>query len=182
MGSKVKKKSDGYGYKYADLEAVTEYIESVSGGYFQYTKTDEIDHKTYIWTHRFKDDLLAEDIDIRGAQVVDATISNGKQNPAQANGSALTYARRYSLYMVYGLACIDDDAESLTVPDNADQIAADFPEPQGRRKGTRTEIVAYCKEHGLDVYTISEQYGITKGLSEDVLKAKLEMIKQDHGE
>lgn len=182
MGSKVKKKSDGYGYKYADLEAVVEFIESIHGCCYQYTKTDEIDHKTYIWTHRFKDDIIPEDIDVRGAEVVNATLSNGKQNPAQANGSALTYARRYSLYMAYGLACIDDDAESLTIPDSAAKVAGDFPEPKTKRKGTRTEIVAYCKEHGLDIYTISEQYGITKGLSEDILKAKLELIKQDHGE
>ena len=50
---------------------------------------------------------------IQGCRVVEAVLS-GKSNPAQEHGSALTYARRYSLQMAYGLATEDDDAESLT--------------------------------------------------------------------
>ena len=182
--AKVKKKSKGYGYKYADLEAVNEMIDGIHGSYFQYTKTDDIDHKNYVWTHRNADDILDHAIEIRGAEVVNATLSNGKQNPAQAAGSAMTYARRYSLYMAYGIACVDDDAESLTIPDNAEQIAADFPtapSTHNNKSAARAAIVKYCNEHGLDLYTISEQYSITKGMSEEVLAAKLDLIKQDHG-
>ena len=50
----------------------------------------------------------------KGCRVVNATLS-GKSNPAQEHGSALTYARRYSLLMAFGLATDDDDAESLSV-------------------------------------------------------------------
>lgn len=39
---------------------------------------------------------------------------SGIKNPAQEQGSALTYARRYSLLMAFGLATEDDDAASLT--------------------------------------------------------------------
>jgi len=35
------------------------------------------------------------------------------KNPAQDYGSALTYARRYSLLLAFGLATADDDAASL---------------------------------------------------------------------
>ena len=52
---------------------------------------------------------------IRGCRVVQATLS-GKSNPAQEQGSALTYARRYSLLLAYGLATTDDDAQCLTIP------------------------------------------------------------------
>lgn len=36
-------------------------------------------------------------------------------NPIQAFGAAVTYARRYSLLAIYGLAAVDDDADSLTI-------------------------------------------------------------------
>jgi hypothetical protein len=35
------------------------------------------------------------------------------KNPAQDYGSALTYARRYSLLLAFGLATADDDAAAL---------------------------------------------------------------------
>lgn len=174
----IKKNKPGYGYKYADLGDVTEYIEdTLHGSYYQYTGTDPNDNKTYIWTHRGADDELKEAIDIRGAEVVTANVlANGKQNPAQAAGAAMTYARRYSLYMAYGLACIDDDAESLTVP-----TAAVDPN-SGFKSKARAKIVQYCRDKGLDMYEISARYGISKGLSEEVLEAKYDMLVKDHGE
>lgn len=186
--AKVKKNAKGYGYNYADLSEVTNYIGSINGSYYQYTKTDPTDGKSYVWTHRSADDQIHDDIDVRGAEIVAATLSNGKQNPAQAAGSAMTYARRYSLYMAYGLACVDDDAESLTIPaDSIDSIENDFTtastaKNRASMSTARKQILKYCNEHGLDIYTICEQYGIEKGMSESVLTAKLDMIKKDHGE
>lgn len=182
--AKVKKDKDGYGYKYADLQAVNALVDGIHGSYWQFTKTDELDGKVYVWTHRNADDIIDHTIELRGAEVVQAMLSNGKMNPAQAAGSALTYARRYSLYMAYGIACVDDDAESLTIPpDSLDTIAADFTEAAPKiknRSAARSEIIKYCREHRLDITEISDVYGIEKGMSEATLRAKLDMIKKDY--
>ena len=55
-----------------------------------------------------------ESAPLRGCRVVDASSLVGNSNPAQQLGSALTYARRYSLLMAFGLATEDDDAQSLS--------------------------------------------------------------------
>ena len=164
----IGKNAEGYGYKYADMAKVHEYIAAIDGVYYQYTKTDEVDQKTYVWTHRCKDDVIAEDVDIRGARVVDATLSNGKQNPAQANGSALTYARRYSLYMAYGLAVDDNDAEDLTIPEN-------YTGP----KTYRTQLMEFANSHGVALPDVAEQYGLKPHDSEEHYKAALDQLKKD---
>lgn len=105
----LRKNKEGYGYKYTDLSAIHEYLESIGEHYTQYIK--RIDTDDYIMTKKYKGEQLIEEV--QGCRVVQATLS-GKSNPAQEQGSALTYARRYSLLMAYGLATEDDDAASLT--------------------------------------------------------------------
>jgi hypothetical protein len=106
----VTKNKQGYGYKYTDLAQIHEYLEQNNMKYYQFIK--RIDTEDYVFTRRYIDGRW-EDEPIQGCRVVNATLS-GKSNPAQEQGSALTYARRYSLLMAFGLATDDDDAESLT--------------------------------------------------------------------
>ena len=96
--------------KYFYDEAV-KYLEQNGMSYYQYI--ERIDNDDYIMTVKIIDgkELPA----IRGSRVVQATLS-GIKNPAQEQGSALTYARRYSLLMAFGLATEDDDAQSLSKP------------------------------------------------------------------
>lgn len=105
----VAKNKDGYGYKYTDIAQIHEWLEANGLSYYQYT--DRIEADDYIYTVPVKDgkELPAR----RGCRVINATL-NGKSNPAQEQGSALTYARRYSLLMAFGLATEDDDAQALT--------------------------------------------------------------------
>lgn len=105
----LRKNKEGYGYKYTDLSAIHEYLESIGEHYIQHIEV--IDGNDYIVTDKYKGNEKIESV--RGCRVVQATLS-GKSNPAQEQGSALTYARRYSLLMAYGLATEDDDAASLT--------------------------------------------------------------------
>ena len=108
----VGKNKEGYGYKYTDLAQIHDYLESINARYIQ--TIQRIDGSDYIMTKRCFNGVWEEEW-LQGCKVVDAVL-NGIKNPAQEQGSALTYARRYSLLMAFGLATDDDDAQSLTMP------------------------------------------------------------------
>ena len=102
------KSGNNYSYQYIDIAQIHEYLEQNNMSYYQYI--DRIDGDDYIMTVKIIDGEKQEPL--RGSRVVDATLF-GNDNPAQKQGSALTYARRYSLLMAFGLATEDDDANSL---------------------------------------------------------------------
>lgn len=99
-----------YSYQYIDIAQIHEYLESINASYYQYI--DRIDGDDYIMTVKIIGGV--EQKPLRGSRVVDATLY-GVDNPAQKQGSALTYARRYSLLMAFGLATEDNDANDLTI-------------------------------------------------------------------
>lgn len=107
----LKKTKQGYGYKYTELAQIHDYLESINSSYYQYV--DTVDSVDYIYTVPIIDGK--EQPPRRGCRIVNATLS-GKTNPAQEQGSAITYARRYSLLMAFGLATEDDDGAALTPP------------------------------------------------------------------
>ena len=100
-----------YSYQYVDIAQIHDYLESINARYIQEVK--RIDQDDYIMTKRCFNDKW-EDEWLQGCRIVDATLI-GVNNPAQQQGSAVTYARRYSLLMAFGLATEDDDAQSLSV-------------------------------------------------------------------
>ena len=110
METTVTKNKQGYGYKYTDLAQIHDYLEENNMRYYQFIK--RIEGEDYVFTRRFVEGKW-EDEPIQGCRVVNAVLS-GKSNPAQEQGSALTYARRYSVLMAFGLATEDDDGEALT--------------------------------------------------------------------
>lgn len=112
------KNGKNYSYQYVDIAQIHEYLESINAKYIQQIK--RIENDDYVMTKRcFNDEW--ENEWLQGSKVVDATLY-GNDNPAQKQGSALTYARRYSLLMAFGLATEDDDATSL----NKTEITLDY--------------------------------------------------------
>lgn len=104
----IKKNAKGYGYTYTDLAQIHEQLEALGWRYYQYIETE--DGTDYIYTVLTIDGK--DSAPRRGCKVIE-TAPSGKTNPAQAYGSGLTYARRYSLLMACGFATSDDDAQTL---------------------------------------------------------------------
>ena len=110
MKTALFKNAKGYGYKYTDIAKIHEWLEENNLRYMQ--KIERIEGDDYIFT-KICIDGEWQDEWIQGSRVVQATLT-GIKNPAQEQGSALTYARRYSLLMCFGLATTDDDGAALT--------------------------------------------------------------------
>lgn len=162
----LKKTKQGYGYKYVELSAIHEYLEENNLRYYQFIKT--IDGNDYIMTQKLRksgEEYKPEGEAIQGCRVVQAVLS-GKSNPAQEQGSALTYARRYSLLMAYGLSTEDDDGESLTKTKISKQMVEALTDAI-RNKG-------YMKSYVEDVLS---KYGC-KTLN-DINQNDLQNIKKD---
>ena len=135
METILNKNSEGYGYKYTDIAEIHKYLEENGMKYYQEIQTSEINGFDYIMTYRFINGKW-EEKPKRGCKVVDATLQ-GIKNPAQVQGSALTYARRYSLLMAFGLATDDDDAQSLTsnlikTKEDAEKMVVNFGKYNGK--------------------------------------------------
>ena len=129
------KNKEGYGYKYTELADINNYLVSIDTYYYQYI--ERIDNEDYIMTVPI---IAGEEKEPRrGCRVVQATLQ-GVKNPAQEQGSALTYARRYSLLMAFGLATEDDDAASLTVKETkevTEEDAMNYTFQFGKHKGKK---------------------------------------------
>lgn len=98
MNNIVKNSTQGYGYKYASLADIAE-----QGYEIPLMKTGTENGKEYVYWLRKNND---QEEWLRGAEIV---IPQSKgMNDAQIYGSALTYARRYTVLMADMLATDDD--------------------------------------------------------------------------
>lgn len=109
--TRLSKSKQGYGYKYTELAQINEYLEQKGESYYQYI--ENVDGNDYIVTVKVKADGT-ESKPLRGCRIIYNNTLQGKSNEAQEMGSGITYARRYSLLMAYGLATEDDDAACMT--------------------------------------------------------------------
>lgn len=91
----VKNASQGYGYSYSNLADLAK-----AGIEIPVMKTQRVDGDEYVFA-------LIDGEWVQGAKVIEMEMKG--MNAAQAYGSALTYARRYTVQLVKGIACDDDD-------------------------------------------------------------------------
>jgi hypothetical protein len=115
----VTKNRKGYGYRYADLGQLLDEVKPVLGKY----------HFAVVWeltTFQERLAMLCKVMWKDGSCVAQSTcpllgiqeqpMDGGAKtmNPMQQVGSAITYARRYTLLNCLCVACEDDDAQSLS--------------------------------------------------------------------
>ncbi len=156
--NKTAKVGEKYSYQYVDIAQIHEYLESIDARYYQYI--DRIDGDDYIITVPIIGGV--EQAPRRGCRIVDATLI-GVNNPAQQQGSALTYARRYSLLMAFGLATEDDDAASLTRKKTTTQTTKPTPNTTDYKKLLANELQKqgkleeFAKKHKLNAKTSQER-------------------------
>jgi len=160
----IKKNTQGYGYKYTDLAEITKTLNENGTDYYQYIETTE--NGDYIYTVLIVDgkELPAR----KGAKIVSAPLSN-KSNPSQEMGSAITYARRYSLLMACGLATTDDDAACL-----------DRPKEKPANESDKKAFMEACKSLKADYKKILKQAGLMDGAvcTEEILGRATVILKE----
>ena len=179
MGTTLNKNKEGYGYCYTDLAEIHRYLESINARYIQ--KVERIEGDDYIFTKACYDGQWEDWL--QGCRVVNAVLS-GKSNPAQEQGSALTYARRYSLLMAFGLATDDDDAESLTIMEEPTlEKAKEYVLTFGKHAGKKLSEVdknylVWLRENGKDEYVKKLVNLLIPLPSEEEQQETMELITQ----
>jgi len=132
------KSGKDYSYQYTDLASINRWLDENGLDYYQTIETCESNGKDYIMTYRYINGEW-EEKPKRGCQVVDSVLT-GNSNPVQQYGSSLTYVRRYSLCLAFGLATEDTDATDLSKPENinmtkeeAENYILDFGKHKGKK-------------------------------------------------
>lgn len=192
----LKKDTKAFNYKYTELGDIIKAMAESGIDYYQYTATDPLTLKDYIWTVLI-DDKGQKSEALRGSEIIKATL-NGKTNPAQEMGSSITYARRYSLLMALGWGTEDNDASNY---DGAKKVEPH--KPMQEVKAGQDATIDYANQAQIEIikglldklnlsndikrglmktYTFKKLEDLTKENAEKMIKRLNDMLKAKGGE
>ncbi len=167
----INRNSEGYGYSYADLDAVIK-------------ATDPALHAQNILVEeeRFKDKLYIYLVDAESGckflkfkgtitpVVIKDKQGNAKNNLIQQEGAAVTYLRRYGRMVALGVATEDDDGESLTDDKNNKAPA--------KQKYSATQLIEWHKQ----VVALVNDGKVTDADKTKLSQLKTKEIKDEYGD
>lgn len=149
MAAKIlKKNSDGYNYKYLDLNRLLAWLDEQGISVTQEVKV--IDGNDYILSHY---EAEGKQWDMLGCRVVmPKSMGGGKVNECQQYGSAISYAKRYSICMNLGISTSDDDAACCDVsfPQTQEEMLVVLKELTEKDASKKTAMPILKKKLGID--------------------------------
>lgn len=160
----LKKNAKGYGYNYTDLAEIHRYLDDNNLSYYQFIRRIEGDD--YVMTRRCIDGEWEAEA-LQGSRVAQATLQ-GIKNPAQEQGSALTYARRYSLLMAFGLSTEDDDGKACEVKQTKIKMAT---------SSEQEKIKEMCVKENVDIFKVLSKLKIQS--IEELTKKQFENVTEN---
>lgn len=105
--------------------------------------------------------------------------SGGARNPAQAAGSAITYARRYGLCALVGIVADDDDDANACqqVPQRQPQRQAPAPQ-RPQQNSIQIAFIQCCQNHGIGKENFAQEmtnfFGREINNSKDLTPAEMQ--------
>lgn len=139
-------------YGYTDLAAINTYLEENGKAYDQYIETEQVGDELLdrIMTQRYniKDDGTLEKW---GEPVKGLRLIYGTNETPQQLGSKVTYLRRYSLSMAFGIAAEDDDGAAASAkPQRQPSVAPQRPKKNdaASKPPVKIDQAFLCKVRG----------------------------------
>ena len=120
LGEKLAKVSkDGPSYAYTDLKTTLQAVQSgAKFGLVHQVTLHPVGETTVMVRLTVTHVPTGED---KKSEYPVSTVHPGARNQHQATGAAITYAKKYLYWGLYGLANADDDANSLTIEEEKDR-------------------------------------------------------------
>lgn len=160
----VPKDKQGYGYKYATLDSITQMLDSVLPkhglGYTQWLTM--LNNKRALLTriYHVSGEWMEDTIEMTDTEL------SGKANDTQRAGASVTYFRRYTLASIFGIAA-DEDVDG-NIGSQASQVR-----PKQAPKQTSTQA-------SIDIISVDYKARTEAGETKDsILRYYAELLKTD---
>ena len=158
------------GYNYRSCEDI---LEAVKPLMVKHKVTIFLDDTLTLIGERYYIEATAHCVDIeKGDEITVKGLAREEENKkgmdgSQITGSASSYARKYALN---GLLAIDDNKDSDTTNDGTDKKV------KKQDKKYREQLIALCKQHGIDMTQFALENGLNKQTTEEEYKALCEKL------